>query len=312
MCTGRTCADLAAASPASLVLAVVAMLVSFAALSVYDVLSVNSLAPGRVPWRTAALAGASGYAISNLLGASWLTGTAVRYRIYATMGLDLALVVGVIAMSWSAFWMAALLILGGLLVFQPEGLSALLPISAGAKLFLGAALLAVLAGFLGWLASGRRELRIGGGTFRLPGPGLALALLAVAVVDIGGAAMTLYVLLPGAATPNITVYFAVFVGAITLGILSHSPGGLGVFEASIIAGLGAGGRSDVLAALLLYRMIYTMLPFLVAAAGLGLVWVFQHRSTVTQAASWVYAVAKPAAPLIAAGIALVSGLILHL
>lgn len=234
-------ADLTAASPSSLALAAFAMLVSFAALSMYDVLSVNSLAPGRVPWRTAALAGASGYAISNLLGAPWLTGTAVRYRIYATMGLDLGLVVGVIAMSWSAFWMAALLILGGLMVFHPQGLSAMLPISAGAELFVGAAMLMGLASFLGWLASGRREVRIGGGIHPFPGPRLAIALLAVAVIDISGAALTLYVLLPAGAAPNITVYFAVFVGAITLGILSHAPGGLGVFEASIIAGLGAGG-----------------------------------------------------------------------
>ena len=305
-------ADLATASLASLALAVLAMLVSFAALSFYDVLSVNSLAPGRVPWRTAALAGAGGYAISNLLGASWLTGTAVRYRIYATMGLDLGLVVGVIAMSWSAFWMAALLILGGLMVFHPAGLSAVLPISAGAELFVGAALLAVLAGFLGWLARGRRVVRIGGSTYPLPGLGLAFALLAVAVIDISGAALTLYVLLPAGAAANITLFFAVFVGAITLGILSHSPGGLGVFEASIIAGLGAGGRSDVLAALLLYRLIYTLLPFLLAAAGLGLVWVVQQRRAVTQAAGWAYAVAKPAVPLIASGIALVSGLILLL
>ncbi|CAM5502288.1 Phosphatidylglycerol lysyltransferase [Frigidibacter albus] len=305
-------ADLATAPLSSLALAVLAMLVSFAALSLYDVLAVNSLAPGRVPWRIAALAGASGYAISNLLGASWLTGTAVRYRIYAATGLDLRLVVGVIATSWSAFWMAALLILGGLMVFHPEGLSGVLPIGAGAETGAGLALLCGLAVAFGWLARGPRQLRLSGEAYALPGPCLAAALMAVAVLDISGAALTLYVLLPADAVPNITVYFAVFVGAVTLGILSHSPGGLGVFEATIIAGLGAGGRSDVLAALLLYRLVYSLLPFLLAALGLGLVWVIQQRRSVMKAASWAYAVANPAVPMIAAGAALLSGLILLL
>lgn len=305
-------ADLAAAPLSSLALAALAMLVSIGALSMYDVLSVRHLAPGKVPLRIAALAGASGYAISNLLGASWLTGTAVRYRIYAAMGLDLGVVVGVVATSWSAFWMAATLILGGLMVFHPEGLSAVLPISAGTEMGIGLLLLMALAGFLGWLAGGQRLLVVAGGSYTLPGFGLALALMAVAVLEMCGAAMTLYVLLPPGAAPNITLFFTVFVGAITLGILSHSPGGLGVFEATVIAGLGAGGRSDVLAALVLYRMIYTLLPFTLAALGLGLVWVVQQRRSVKRAAGWAYAVAKPAVPLIAAGIALVSGMVLLL
>ena len=114
------------------------------------------------------------------------------------------------------------------------------------------------AGWLaGWLAFRPRQLRVSGGAYSLPGLGLALILKAVAVVDIAGAATTLYVLLPDDAAPNSTLFFAVFVEAITLGIPSHSPGGLGVFEALIIAGLEAGGRSDVLAALLLYRIVYT-------------------------------------------------------
>ena len=86
------------------------------------------LAPDRVPLPVAALAGASGYAISNLLGASYLTGTAVRYRVYGTVGIELGLVLGIIATSWSAFWMAALLILGLLMLLHPAGLAAVLPV----------------------------------------------------------------------------------------------------------------------------------------------------------------------------------------
>lgn len=298
--------DLAAASPVTVAAACLAMLVSYAALSMYDVLAVRRLAPGRVPLRVAALAGATGYAISNLLGASYLTGTAVRYRIYGSVGLGLGLVLGIIATSWSAFWMAALMILGLLMVLHPAGLGAVLPVSPSLEIVAGLALLGGLAAFLVWLARSSRTIRLGGHSYDLPDVRLALALIAVAVVDIGGAALTLYVLLPADAAPNFAVFFAVYVGAITLGILSHSPAGIGVFEAAIIAGLGAAGRSDVLAALLLYRLVYTVLPFAMAALGLAVVWTLGKRDKLVG----LRVLLAPAVPLVAAGIALVSGMIL--
>lgn len=299
-------ADLEAAHPATLALAVLAMLISYAALSMYDVLAVRRLAPGRVPLRVAAVAGASGYAISNLLGASYLTGTAVRYRVYGTVGIELGLVLGIIATSWSAFWMAALLILGLLMMLHPSGLAAVLPISPSVELVAGIGLLTALLGFLVWLSRRPRAVTLGGHSYPLPDLRLALSLIAVALVDIGGAALTLYVLLPADAAPNLAVFFAVYVGAITLGILSHTPGGIGVFEAAMIAGLGAAGRSDVLAALLLYRLVYTVLPFASAALGLAVLWAVGKRDTFGRARD----VLAPVVPILAAGIALVSGAIL--
>ncbi|WP_323036418.1 hypothetical protein [Pararhodobacter sp.] len=121
-------ADIAASSWRELGLALLWTAVSFAALSFYDVLAVRSVAKGKVPARIAALAGAAGYAISNLLGFSYLTGTAVRFRIYAGLGLDVTRVAAVIATSWVAFWLGLLLVLGLLLTVHPQGLATVLPI----------------------------------------------------------------------------------------------------------------------------------------------------------------------------------------
>ena len=84
----------------------------FLALSFYDVFAVRSFARGEVPDRIAAYAGATGIAISNFLGFSSLTGTAVRCRIYASLGLDLSRVTGVIATAWIGFWFGLCVILG--------------------------------------------------------------------------------------------------------------------------------------------------------------------------------------------------------
>lgn len=269
-------ADLQAVPGSVLAWAILAATLSFASLGAYDVLSVNSMAPKRVPSWVSLLTGASGYAISNLLGASWLTGTAVRYRIYGRRGLDFAQVLAVLAVSWSAFWMASLLILGALMVLHPAGLAAVLPLSGRAELGLGLAILLVLGGFLLWIGRGARGFRLAGKTYNLPSLQLALALIAVAVADLIFASATLYILMPATVTTSYAVLFVVFIAALTLGIISHTPAGVGVFEATIILGLGAVGRSDVLAGLVLFRLVYTVLPFVVAGLGLAVVWLVQH------------------------------------
>ncbi len=303
-------ADLAVTSLRMLTLAVGATLASFATLALYDVLAVRIFAPGRVPARVAALAGASGYAISNLLGFSWLTGSTVRFRIYSALGLDAGQVAAVLALNWSAFWMGGILILGLLLSFHPVGLSASLPLSPALETGIGALLLLGLATLLLWLAGGDRQLTLFGATLNLPNLSQAALLTGLAVTDLIATSLVLYVLLPADLAQNFSVYFVVFFAAVSLGLLSHAPGGLGVFEASIVLGLGAGGRSDVLAALVLYRLIYTVLPFALAALWLGLNEAIRVRRDIGRAARWTQAIARPAVPPLAAGVSLLSGIIL--
>ena len=106
----------------------------------------------------------------------------------------------------------------------------------------------------------------------------------------------------------ITIYF----GAVALGILSHSPGGLGVFEVTIISGSGVSGRSDVLAALLLYRVIYTIVPFIAAVLGLSLMAGMARRRELTGGAQTIWRAFQPLVPPIAAGVVLLAGVLLLL
>ena len=81
-------ADLVAADRSALLAAAGFTGLSFAALASYDVFALRSVAPGRVPARLAALTSATSAAVSNLLGFSYLTATALRYRAYASYGLE--------------------------------------------------------------------------------------------------------------------------------------------------------------------------------------------------------------------------------
>jgi phosphatidylglycerol lysyltransferase len=303
-------ADISAAPTSALFIAICTVTASFLALSCYDILGVRSAARGLVPAYVAGYAGATGFAISNLLGFSWLTGTAVRYHIYASLGLDFAQITGVIATAWSGFWLGLALILGLLLVAHPVGLTEVLPISKIVEIAVGAAILLAVAGLFLWFARGGRRFRFAGLGFEVPSAGIAAGLAVVCIVDLIAASATLYILMPGDLTQNLSLFFMVFVVAIALGIVSHAPGGLGVFEATMIAGLGAGGRSDVLAAMILYRLVYTVLPFAVGVAGLAALWLYGQRRAFGTRAGWAYKVVRPMVPAAAAGVAMLSGTIL--
>ncbi len=115
--------DLAAQSWDSIFLAIAATGLSYLAMAFYDVLGTATAAPGKVPPRIAFLAGSAGYAVTNLLGFSWLTGGAVRYRLYSSYGLDLVDIAQVIANVWLSFWLGLMSIIAALFLFHPSGLS---------------------------------------------------------------------------------------------------------------------------------------------------------------------------------------------
>ncbi|SPU66941.1 lysylphosphatidylglycerol synthetase [Brucella neotomae] len=94
------------------------------------------------------------------------------------------------------------------------------------------------------------------------------------------------------------------------GIASHAPGGLGAFEATIIAGLGLGGKPDAIAGLLAYRLIYTVLPLVVATAGI-LIWeVMRRRHMLDKQARFAKRLVEPLVPGLSASIIFLGGIIL--
>ncbi|MGI9364434.1 MAG: bifunctional lysylphosphatidylglycerol flippase/synthetase MprF [Rhizobiaceae bacterium] len=302
--------DIAESSWTTLAAGLMWTTVSFVGLSFYDVLAVRSVVKGQTPMWLASLAGASSTAVSNLLGFSYVTGTAVRYRIYASLGLDLGRVAGVIATSWVGFWMGLIMLTGVLFSMHPANLSSILPLDNTTETVIGGGLLVGLLALIVWLARGKRQFQLAGFSFDLPNGRLATGLTVAGVVDLAAAAMALYVFMPADLVQSFPYFFVIYVAAVGLGLLSHAPGGLGVFEATMIAGMGAAGRSDVLAALLLYRVVYTLLPFLVAVAGLGLAWIATQRGAISKSAVQVYNLTRPIIPFATAGIALMAGAIL--
>src|SRR5271166_5572601 len=215
---------------------------SYLALTGYDALALRHLKI-KVPYRLTALASFASYAFSFTLGFPLVTGGAVRYWIYGPVGLSAGKVASLTIVAGITFWL-------------------------GMGLVVGAGVIGALIVYFAWISRMRWRRAAVVGDFKLPGPLLTLGQTALGVIDICSAAAALYVLLPQDHRFGFPVFATLYSFAAMLGIASHAPGGLGVFDATILQGVGGSGDA-VLASLLLFRGIYYAVPFIAAMTMLG-------------------------------------------
>lgn len=237
---------------------------SYLALTGYDVIALRHLGK-TLPYATAALASFTSYTFSHNIGLSLITGGSIRYRIYSSVGLsatEIATLTGLCALT---FGLGVSLLLGFALILEPEVLDVVDALPAAADRAVGIAILLLVAGYAVWTGLRRRPLRLKNWTLQPPGWRMTLGQFAIGAADIGFAAGALYLVLP----PGVDIGFAAFVGiyvaAMSIGVASHSPGGLGVFEAVILLTIPDGNHGALFGALLVYRCLYYLLPLAVAA-----------------------------------------------
>jgi uncharacterized membrane protein YbhN (UPF0104 family) len=258
-----------AASARQIGLAVLFTAVSYCLLTCYDAVALRQLKM-RVPYRTTALASFTSYAVSFNLGFPLLTAGTVRYWIYASRHLSTSVVASLTVIAGITFWLGMGLVLAWSLIREAGSLAALIyytNIKINQLIGLSTAL--VVAAYFVWVSLKRRAVRIQGWRLELPGFRLSLAQALIGAGDVCAGAAVLYVLLPGGHSINFETFLALYVFAVMLGVASHSPGGLGVFEATILLALSSYPREPVLGALLLYRICYYFVPFVIALALLG-------------------------------------------
>ncbi|WP_243652528.1 bifunctional lysylphosphatidylglycerol flippase/synthetase MprF [Novosphingobium sp. PhB165] len=228
---------------------------SYLLLTIYDVMALRAI--GRpLPWRSAALASFTSYTLSHNLGFGIITGAAARLRVYGAKGLTTGDVARVTAIAGVTFWAgvlasAALALLVHHLPLVVSG--RVLPLTA--QHTTGAVLLVVLA-----------VAALTGKRWHLPGPGGMARMTVVALADIGAACAALFVLLPDAAPALYAPLLLAYVLAIVVALVSHVPGGLGVFEATVVALCPQVPAGALLAALLVYRIVYYLVPLALALA----------------------------------------------
>ena len=136
----------------------------------------------------------------------------------------------------------------------------------------------ILASYVGWVWSAPREIGQGEWKVKLPSGPSTLLQIGIGILDLGCCALAMYMLLPDEPNIGFVTLAVVFVSATLLGFASHAPGGLGVFDAAMLVALWQFDKEDVLAGLLLFRLLYYMVPFAIALVILGAreIWLNMH------------------------------------
>jgi glycosyltransferase 2 family protein len=238
-------------------------------LTFYDLFALRSIGHADVPYRVAALAGFTSYAVGHNVGASAFTGGAVRYRIYSAYGLSAIEVAKVCFVAGLTFWLGNATVLGLGIAIAPQAASAIDQLPPLANRLLALGILGVLATYVAWVWRTPRVVGRHNWLVTLPNGPLTLLQIGVGIVDLGCCAAAMYMLVPDEPYIGFVTLAVIFVSSTLLGFASHSPGGLGVFDAAMLVALWQYDTEDLVAGLLLFRLLYYLVPFGLSLAILG-------------------------------------------
>src|SRR6202030_2031357 len=282
---------------------------SYLLLTLYDVLALRHI--GRtLPYASVALASFTGYAFSHTLGFGSLIGPSIRYRVYTPMGLSAGEVAETSAFVIVTFMTGLVVTFPLVALLDPSSLETL-GISRPAGIAIATLGLLLMAGYvgLGWWIE--RPIRLFGYRLHLPPPRTAGAQIALSVADLSLVAAVLYACLPHASAVGYPHVMAVYVLAFVAGLISHVPGGLGVFDAVVLVGLSARLPADqILAGLLAFRVVYQLVPLAGAGALFGAVEALAARRWFAQTVENISIWAGAVGPTVLAGCTFTGGVVL--
>jgi uncharacterized membrane protein YbhN (UPF0104 family) len=269
--TGMVLAALENKSRGQIALAALCVFCAFCTLTFYDLFALRTIGKMHVPYRIAALSSFASYSIGHNIGATVFTGGAIRFRIYSDWNLSAIDVAKICFISGLTFWLGNTFVLGIGMIWHPAAASAIDLLPESVNQLIGLGILAGIAGYLTWIALGRnrRELGKDGWKVVLPAAPLTLLQILIGVVDLGFCALAMYLLIPDQPYIDFVSMSVVFILATLLGFASHAPGSLGVFDAAMLVGLKELGREELLASLLVFRILYFLIPFALAITVMG-------------------------------------------
>jgi uncharacterized membrane protein YbhN (UPF0104 family) len=255
--------------PSDIALASLCVAGGYFTLTFYDLFALRTIGRPDIPYRVAALAGFTSYSVGHNVGASVFTGGAVRYRIYSAWGLDAIAVAKICFVAGLTFWLGNATVLGLGIAYAPQAATAIDQLPAWVNRAAAILTLIVLALYVAWVWREPRIIGRDGWQVDLPGGPLTLLQIGIGIVDLSFCALAMYMLVPDEPNIGFVTLAVIFVAATLLGFASHAPGGIGVFDAAMLVALWQFDKEELLAGLLLFRLLYYVIPFAISLVILG-------------------------------------------
>lgn len=278
-------AEFSAIAPWRVAAAIVLAGASYLALTGYERLALEYVGAS-MPWRRYGLIAFVVNAIGHNAGVAAVSGGAVRFRLYAPLGLGAGDIARIVAFCTLTF-VLGLCALGGVsLVVHAGEAATLLHASSFVANAAGGGLLAVVVLYLLACASRRAPIAWRGWSLALPAPRLAVSQVVLATVDLLFACACLFVLLPSTAGTSFVAFAGLYMVALAASVASAVPGGIGVFESILVLLLPVLPAPQLLGALLAYRLVYYVMPFGLAMFLLSVHAASRHRGRLATALRW--------------------------
>ena len=267
---GAVAAAVAAVSPVHIAIAAFFVGCGYVTLTLYDWFALRTIGARQVPWRVAALTGVTSYAIGHGLGAMAFVSAAIRYRIYSRWGLGVVDVLKICFIAGLTFWLGNITALSAGMTSMPAAARAVDQLPEWSNRLIGAGVLIALTAYLVWVWGKRPFVGVNGTGVNLPSGTMTLLQIGIGLTDLSCCSLVMYLLMPSLPAVDFVPLAVIVVFGTLLGFLSHAPGSLGALDATMLIGLPAFDRAELVATLLLYRLLYFVAPFALALVALGL------------------------------------------
>ena len=247
----------------SWILAVAATLIAYVALAEYDRIALYHLNK-QISWPFVMVTSFTTYSLSHNIGASLLSGALIRFRAYGSRGLTPGEIGVLVGMTSLTFLVGAITLGGFVTVIKPSVFQRYFDLPDWIVILIGLGLLSLVGFYFAAALFHFRPLKIGSFHLHYPKPKVVLFQLIVGPLELAAAAAIIYFALPADGNPGFITVLGVFVASFSLAIVSHAPGGLGVLEFVFLTAMPDMDQAAVLAALIVFRLFYLLIPFALA------------------------------------------------
>ncbi len=259
--------------------------VSYLALIGYERLALHYVGSS-MPWTRYGLIAFIASAIGHNLGATAISGGAVRYRLYSPLRLGAADITKITVFCTLTFLLGLGTLAGASLVVYAGEAQSFLHASAALSTTMGFLALAAVAAYVVACACWRLPIEWRGWNLQLPSARVAALQIALACLDMLMASACLFVLLPASVHVSFPAFAGLYMVALAVSAASAVPGGLGVFESVLVLLLHDVAAPQMLGALLAYRLVYYALPFGLALLLFSTLEAGRHRRRLAGALKW--------------------------
>jgi len=282
---------------------------SYWLLSTYEVLALRYLRRA-IPYSRILFTSFIAYSFGHTLGFAAFTGAAIRFRLYATAGITAIDVATISAFCSLSLGIGLATVAGLSLFFEPAHAARVLHLHHHWSVLVGTLLLAAVSAYALWACLARGTLEIRGWALRAPGAAIGLTQIGLSVMDLSLSSAVLWWLLPPQTHIGFVTFLGVYAAAVIAGIVSHVPGGVGVFEAVMLLALPGVPADALLGSLLAYRCVYYLVPLVFGTLLFGSKELSAQRGRIAWAQELASLYIAPVVPQITSALTFLAGALL--